>query len=987
MARKDNLVKSKSLYTIRKKHMNTNDGAIYENDHVTIISNDDIYNDGMALFSDSNFKYRIRRGNGNKKKHVRGGWARPDENSSGETWTKKVLSGCMETEETKIVNKPNYSSLKDFAYYGSAVELVKATVNDIILRFPGGLSFYPKKTAPIIKVDETDYYLVSNEFNIDCWTAGNIFSGDVKNPMRILSASYNNYVNGNGDPISAPIYKIDGECPNSIIGEVTIAGKKLKIFMDGNGNKYLLTVKTNNVLNYSSPVTIIKPKKQFIDEFWNSIDDFERVLLNRDSHPVYKAVFETPYETEDGFFYSEKDYTWPNIGDDFTPDITTSTFQGYLESLLSLAEFHDEYDSNNIWRMMTHESIKNLDWSFNRRSGDDLDDSMDSSRVQSLLNVWGRQFDDIKRFADNVKNTNNITYNEKSNIPDYFLSDIGENKGWDAKNISPSKNDEDLVISGVTVSGTSASTTSSAATIYSGYTQSDANIEFLRRLNLNSEYIQSIKGTRKGIETILGLFGYQPTSAATSGAGTYTIDEHIAIAHEFPKYDDARTLRAYCEYTQDESMLHEMQGYPVAVIEPPVINKAVDEQEDTSKWYLVPWYDRKEKYSNPIYFQEKGGWGEMPYKKINLEISSFEAISGTGIYEETEPYLHYAKDIEEMTSISNDILRRNMLCYVSDIGDMAEDYADNVIDRDDDYSHYFILETLELSNYVGTTATMSRPAHPTSDETWTQDIYTRCCGWRNIRESEFNGASAATEAGMKVLYMESLIADYKGNNPHTGKGEYDNGASYLNKFNYIFGDSISRGVFETMEVEDPAAFNELSCMGFDCQSIIDNKKCYAFYNVGNTHDYVPIVSNLSGIMDTASTTPDGIDDTIYSGFTNPESSRGNGFTEYEEAAANSIVNLKTLCINFGVGNNHFLKDYIVNVVLKYLEPMIPSTAILTYTFNEEDSTSLSAVNLLGNLAQVTADMAITEGGVNYFIEEGTDIQWIKEEENNENSNQ
>ena len=43
MAKKDNLIKSKSIYTIKKNHFLTNDATIYENDHITIISNDGIY--------------------------------------------------------------------------------------------------------------------------------------------------------------------------------------------------------------------------------------------------------------------------------------------------------------------------------------------------------------------------------------------------------------------------------------------------------------------------------------------------------------------------------------------------------------------------------------------------------------------------------------------------------------------------------------------------------------------------------------------------------------------------------------------------------------------------------------------------------------------------------------------------------------------------------------------------------------------------------
>ena len=72
MAKKDKLIKSKSIYTIKKQHTVTNNGIIYENDHVTIVPNDGLYDDEMALFSESNFKYKIDTTQSSKKRHNRG---------------------------------------------------------------------------------------------------------------------------------------------------------------------------------------------------------------------------------------------------------------------------------------------------------------------------------------------------------------------------------------------------------------------------------------------------------------------------------------------------------------------------------------------------------------------------------------------------------------------------------------------------------------------------------------------------------------------------------------------------------------------------------------------------------------------------------------------------------------------------------------------------------------------------------------------------
>ena len=117
MAKKDKLIKSKSIYTIKKQHTVTNNGIIYENDHVTIIPNDGIYDDEMALFSESNFKYKIDTTQSSKKRHNRGEFIKP-EGGSGEAWTLNTLSAAtVPTEESTIVLKPKCSAFSSGKAY------------------------------------------------------------------------------------------------------------------------------------------------------------------------------------------------------------------------------------------------------------------------------------------------------------------------------------------------------------------------------------------------------------------------------------------------------------------------------------------------------------------------------------------------------------------------------------------------------------------------------------------------------------------------------------------------------------------------------------------------------------------------------------------------------------------------------------------------------------------------------------------------------
>lgn len=912
MARKDRLVKSKSIYTIRKKHAETNNGTVYENDYVTILPNDGIYDDEMALFSESNFKYRIRTNTNEKKRHVRSEFV---DGTSGDTWTKEGLSGYTVSDESRISLKPNYTSLKDFAYYGSAVELIKGTVNDIIMRFPGGLSYYGDN-APQVNVNGKIYYLVSNEFRIDCWTGGgDISSGSVQNPMRVLAASYRDYENATGGPITCPKFVPGTLCYNAIIGTTDFGCGTFDVYMDGDGNKHLITSKSG-----TTPSVIIRPKQDVIDKFWNTMDDFEKVLLDRTTTPIYKATFETPYFNEHGYFYRSKSYVWPNIGDGFTPDITTGKFQGYLQSLISLAAAHDEIDSDNIWRMMTHESIKNMDWTLSSHKNDAeySEDDMDASRISAMLRICGRQADDIKRYADNIKAANAISYDEKGNTPDYFLSDNVGNDGWIAKNVAPFGSVE---TSGISVNGTSVSAETGVSRYFNGVTPAYVNSAFMRRLALSSNYIQSMKGTRNGIISILGMFGYSPCDdGSPKNPGDFQINEYVAlVTGDTLDYCTASSYRALGEYVNHDEITDFMDGYPVKSF-----YHEGEERIDSNK-YIVPWFDGSTEYKYPLYFQEYGGWGKRENKAINLPSLTDKKEIGRGdtvdLYDETLPYMRFASTVSDMLSMSDSNLSVNTVCYVTDISEILNNgyAADSKDNGKTDYTHYFVLKNTALASYVG----------------YVDNSIYKCYGWRNVYQREISGHGDASadiyEDGLRVLYMESLVSEENGNNPHVGFGDYDDGAGYIDRYRKLFKNAINDGLYDYLSKESADTYNAISSFGFKIDTdIVDNKKTMYFRSDdGWRTDESPAGSgetfhgwNLSIGKDVRNQDT-GINE---DGDAEPLSL----------ACSYSVMNVKKLQIKFFTGGNSYLKKYIQEVVAVYLKEMIPSTSILEYAYADDE---------------------------------------------------
>lgn len=785
------------------------------------------------------------------------------------------------------------------------------------------------------------------------------------------------------------------------------------VYMDGEGNRLLLTANPEPASTNGRRV-IIEPKKEFFDEFWESIDDFEKVLLNRNSKPIYKAVLETPYVENGKHIFDYRSYVWPTING-YVPDTSSSLFKGYMEKLMEIAEYYDEFDSDNLWRIMTHDSIKNLD-----KSGIVYSDSesLDLSRMEAMIRIHGRLFDDIIRYANGIKYVNTITYDEKNNLPDYFLSDNVEIGGFDVKSINEFQKFD-------TSSSREASIITSdnvfSWAMYSGLTTFDCNGEFMKRLSISEDYILSTKGTRRGIEYILGMFGYRyrlPDGKDYAGndicIGDYKITEYVRVAHKFPKYMDLSVLRLFGNYShKDTPNENLMEGFPLNIVIPPG-------SEDDYDYYTIPWVNNGEKYVNDIYFQEKGGWGRIRKKNINLDITTADYIeedSGVTLYSETEPYMVYVNDLEELTSMSNNSIYEGMICYVTDISGlysnykMESDYNNSIIignetaqtqqqqqyDRGSstdpsmigyqsvtlrDYSHYFVLVNPVLSTHIGYVR---------------NELYS-CYGWRNILLREFKDGPR-TRDGLRVLYLESLSLDTKGNNPHCGFGNYDDGGSYIEKLNRIFGALIENGEFDNIK-DNPdyaSTFEELCSVGFDIRELIeDNEKCYYFSDgesqimdrAATTTGPVNVSSNSVDIHGNScelvqiimgDELPDTLDSEKYEKFENPE----NG-PKTEESAAFSVVNVKNLKVTFYTGGNAHFEKYLQDVVFKYLKEMIPSTTILEFEFTSNCSgfsthtvsewdTHNSQGSIHGEIVGSDVSVSVEDDGANYLIENNESI--------------
>lgn len=183
----------------------------------------------------------------------------------------------------------------------------------------------------------------------------------------------------------------------------------------------------------------LRPKVEFMDEFIKNLDSFEKILMNRETTPKYTATFNVIRENEFGYFTDLERFTFPTTYGGYNIGSAGPAYDDYVGNLADIAEFYDERFCDNMYRSMTHESIKNFDWTYLRHRTDEDEEDVKQSgdKVAKIIRLFGRQFDEILAYVDNIKNYNVVTYDNINNLPDYFFTDALDADGWDVKQIIP----------------------------------------------------------------------------------------------------------------------------------------------------------------------------------------------------------------------------------------------------------------------------------------------------------------------------------------------------------------------------------------------------------------------------------------------------------------------------------------------------------------------------------------------------------------------
>ena len=183
----------------------------------------------------------------------------------------------------------------------------------------------------------------------------------------------------------------------------------------------------------------IRPKDEIIEDFYDNLNYFENILLDRTND--YEAMFEVIKDSDYGYYIDTERFKFPTTYGDFNLGSKGASFSEYIERLVKIGEYYDERFTDNLWRSMTHEAIKNFDWTYTRHfnPGDEIPYVEGGSKIQKIIRLYGREFDETRSYIDAIADCNTITYDNINNLPDYFFSDKLEDDGWDVKLVNPFK--------------------------------------------------------------------------------------------------------------------------------------------------------------------------------------------------------------------------------------------------------------------------------------------------------------------------------------------------------------------------------------------------------------------------------------------------------------------------------------------------------------------------------------------------------------------
>lgn len=525
---------------------------------------------------------------------------------------------------------PNFdpTQVTNYVSYGPLGKRLLSAVTNIINHFPAAIevnstrpNFTSGTTATNIyydSIEDITYFLVDastvwNPFNVDFSSTSSININNLEfevSKYRDFTTYFKNYI----VETTGSSYSIV-----DVTATTTTTSGFLSIAVSGN---------IFGKLPQTYERFLIRPNDFTVSEVFNlELDEIDELLLNRYSMPIYTASFSVLIEGDDGNpFFTIQTATWPLNGY-WNIDISSPTFTSYVNTLNRIGEIFDQTQTDLLVRFYTTDSLKEFD--------------TDDMKVSKTLKIYGRSFDESKKYIDSISNMVSVNYNVGNDIPSKLLVNLAQTLGWQT-NISPIQSD-----------GFLSTLYDLPSSEFPGMSNSvsldELQYQYYRNLILNSAYLFKSKGTRRAIEFLMNFIG-APEALLEFNEHVYLADDKIR-PDRFEELYFTVTGGTYTPLVPvyDPNNIYRFFGAPYTAYTPSDEVQEVDLLRDD---YPIDdeGYPKMPVDNDDFYFQKGEGWFEATPQHRSPEIinQSTSVFTGDSVSVQTqlEPFTYGEKYLE-----------------------------------------------------------------------------------------------------------------------------------------------------------------------------------------------------------------------------------------------------------------------------------------------------------------------------------------------------
>lgn len=441
------------------------------------------------------------------------------------------------------------SDLGSYVKYGSLKELLRVSVENIILEYPSSLYFaFQQNGTTVYSVYNYSYdpFTDQSTFLIPANSIENTFGLVINqgneqlpqdNVLRNLNLSYNNYV----------IWRPENPDNNNniVIGFTGVSSTFPYLGIKVLGNPFPeLSASTQTFANYH-----MKPQPLFFNKFYEDLSKLEKYMVANKTDAGYLMTFKNPILLENGgVSYSNEDIIWPT-SDGYNVDIVNAKYEKFLESLGNLGDTYDKFKTDMVARFLVPQSLL-------------IYDKTDNEKMSKLLRLYGRNFDNLKVYIDAIAYINTLSYDKKNNIPDTLVKNFAKTLGWDVTTLV---SDDDLLSSFFATTNINTD----------DFTPPEVDIELWRRIVMNTSYLFKAKGTRHALKAMFLLVGI-PEPFIDIKEYIYTVDKVI----------DPNTQTISLADLPSASLPYNSEGYPIAPKETKKFYFQISGSSDSGQAYI-----------------------------------------------------------------------------------------------------------------------------------------------------------------------------------------------------------------------------------------------------------------------------------------------------------------------------------------------------------------------------------------------------------------